>query len=308
MRRRLSIRCAVLLAAFAVVASSGSALASPKVGTLSTSRFAERRHVFVPRGPQAHQGVGRSARLGRRARAFAESPDQAPGRQAAEPWPRDDRQEHRTEGPGLAARRRAPADPGDPEHRGSRRPDGFRRARPHDRAVDQRRTARSVGGRRTRPRGPGRQPPDADHRSAGWRCDRRPAAGLLPPADEPHDFDSDGRVIYDSLHGRWLATEVSWDCDTSGGASFGNGYIDFAVSETADPTGDWEVHFLAFDDKLPDFPAPGTSTDKVGFASNMFSMTTGPACCQRLDLLCRPYLDHGLVGPHERRGRDRCRG
>ena len=32
MRRRLSIRCAVLLAAFAVVASSGSALASPRAG------------------------------------------------------------------------------------------------------------------------------------------------------------------------------------------------------------------------------------------------------------------------------------
>ena len=103
---------------------------------------------------------------------------------------------------------------------------------------------------------------------------------LLPTS--PTTFDSDGRVIYDSLHGRWLATEVSWDCDTSGGASFGNGYIDFAVSETADPTGDWEVHFLAFDDKLPDFPAPGTSTDKVGFASNMFSMTTGPACVNAL--------------------------
>ena len=103
---------------------------------------------------------------------------------------------------------------------------------------------------------------------------------LLPTS--PTTFDSDGRVIYDSLHGRWLATEVSWDCDTSGGASFGNGYIDFAISETADPTGDWEVHFLAFDDKLPDFPAPGTSTDKVGFASNMFSMTTGPACVNAL--------------------------
>ena len=88
---------------------------------------------------------------------------------------------------------------------------------------------------------------------------------LLPTS--PTTFDFDGRVDDDSLHGRWLATEVSWDCDTSGGASFGNGYIDFAVSETADPTGDWEVHFLAFDDKLPDFPAPGTSTDKVGFAS-----------------------------------------
>ena len=103
---------------------------------------------------------------------------------------------------------------------------------------------------------------------------------LLPTS--PTTFDSDGRVIYDSLHGRWLAAESELGLRYLGGASFGNGYIDFAVSETADPTGDWEVHFLAFDDKLPDFPAPGTSTDKVGFASNMFSMTTGPACVNAL--------------------------
>ncbi len=37
----------------------------------------------------------------------------------------------------------------------------------------------------------------------------------------PITFDSDPHVIYDSLHGRWLATEVSWDCDPGGGGLFG---------------------------------------------------------------------------------------
>ena len=90
---------------------------------------------------------------------------------------------HRARGSGLGVGRRAAADPGDPECRRPGRTDRLRRARPHDRAIDQRRTARSVGGRRTRPRRPGRESPDADDRSAGRQRDRRPAAGLLPAAD-----------------------------------------------------------------------------------------------------------------------------
>jgi hypothetical protein len=94
----------------------------------------------------------------------------------------------------------------------------------------------------------------------------------------PGFFDSDPHVIYDSLHGRWLATEVSWDCFPSPGASFGHGYIDFAVSRTADPTGFWDQGFITFDDQLPDYPAPGTSTDKIGLASNLFNMSAGSDC------------------------------
>jgi hypothetical protein len=93
----------------------------------------------------------------------------------------------------------------------------------------------------------------------------------------PDAQDSDGRVIYDSLHGRWLATELSWDCVPDSQAQFGHGYIDFAISRTADPTGLWDAYYVTYPAFLPDFPAPGTSTDKVGLASNFFAMnTTGP--------------------------------
>ena len=94
--------------------------------------------------------------------------------------------------------------------------------------------------------------------------------GLLPGMG-----DSDPHVIYDSLHGRWIATEVSWDCDTSD-VSFGHGYIDLAFSETTDPNGFWDVGFITFPDALPDYPAPGTSSDKIGLASNVFAMTSNP--------------------------------
>ena len=49
----------------------------------------------------------------------------------------------------------------------------------------------------------------------------------LPPAFG----NSDPRVIFDSLHQRWVMTEVSWVCTGSGGF----GYIDYLVSTTADP-------------------------------------------------------------------------
>jgi hypothetical protein len=91
-------------------------------------------------------------------------------------------------------------------------------------------------------------------------------------------FNSDPRIIYDSLHGRWIATEVEWDCQPGGGAMHGHGYIDIAVSAGSDPTGTWSFVFFTFNDALPDYPAPGTSSDKVAFAANMFSLTAHLDC------------------------------
>ena len=91
-------------------------------------------------------------------------------------------------------------------------------------------------------------------------------------------FNTDPRIIYDSLHGRWIATEVEWDCEAGGGATNGHGYIDIAVSAGSDPTGTWSLIFFQFNDELPDYMAPGTSTDKVAFAANMFSLTSNADC------------------------------
>ncbi|HKG56270.1 MAG TPA: hypothetical protein VKA85_03415, partial [Candidatus Limnocylindrales bacterium] len=92
-------------------------------------------------------------------------------------------------------------------------------------------------------------------------------------------FNSDGRVIYDSLHARWIATEVSWDCsphdDFDGLSLLGRGYLDFAISTTADPTGDWDIYYVPFNDSFPDYPAAGTSTDKVALTSNVFPIVDG---------------------------------
>ena len=88
----------------------------------------------------------------------------------------------------------------------------------------------------------------------------------------------DPHAIYDSLHGRWLLTMDGFDCDTSGGANFGHGYLFFATSDTTDPTGNWTGSYLFAEDFLIDFSAPGTSTDKFAFGSNFFSMTAAGSC------------------------------
>ncbi len=92
-------------------------------------------------------------------------------------------------------------------------------------------------------------------------------------------FDRDPRVIYDSLHGRFVATETSWDCMTStypgDPAMFGHGYIDLAVSRTTDPRGIWDFYFWAYNDLVPADPSIGTSTDKLAISDNLSSMAHG---------------------------------
>ena len=58
----------------------------------------------------------------------------------------------------------------------------------------------------------------------------------------PVSFNSDPHVIYDSLHGRWIMTEGQPGTATTppgAGVNFGTGYIDYAISNTTDPTGTW---------------------------------------------------------------------
>jgi hypothetical protein len=85
----------------------------------------------------------------------------------------------------------------------------------------------------------------------------------------------DPHVIYDSLHGRWIAIEASYDC--FGGTGFdGAGYLDVAISDSADPTLGWYVFSIPFGDFLPDYPGIGTSTDKVVISANIYELEPNP--------------------------------
>ena len=79
-----------------------------------------------------------------------------------------------------------------------------------------------------------------------------------------------GRIIYDSLHQRWLAVRERVDCLTTDGGPVG--YLDFARSDSSDPRGSWLVRSLSFGQNLPDLPTLGTSTDKIAFGVDVYTL------------------------------------
>ncbi len=87
---------------------------------------------------------------------------------------------------------------------------------------------------------------------------------LEPPTEVG---DSDPRVLYDAANGRWIASELSWDC--------GVGNVRMAVSNTSDPTAGWLVWDFAFTGSLPDYPGLGFSADKIVFTANHFALNAG---------------------------------
>jgi putative cell wall-binding protein len=83
--------------------------------------------------------------------------------------------------------------------------------------------------------------------------------------------DSDPHVVWDAPHGRWLATELSWDCAA--------GHLYLAVSSGADPAGTWRSYRFDFPGQLPDYPDVGKSSDKVAVSFNLFNLDkTAPQC------------------------------
>ena len=74
--------------------------------------------------------------------------------------------------------------------------------------------------------------------------------------------NADPRVLYDAAKGRWLATELSFECTV--------GRVYLAVSDGTDPGGTWTVWQFAFPGFVPDYPGLGMSSDKVLLGLNLF--------------------------------------
>jgi len=111
-----------------------------------------------------------------------------------------------------------------------------------------------------------------DERPLGWFF------GLDSPG-LPTMWNGDPRFVFDAAHGRWIASEYSYDC-TPGtydpghipSATHGHGYIDLSVSWTADPLGGWTAWTFPYADAFPDFPSLGTATDKIGQGATLYGM------------------------------------
>ena len=79
----------------------------------------------------------------------------------------------------------------------------------------------------------------------------------------------DPRLIFDQLSGRWMAVadgNPHWSGDPS--------FVWFAMSDTADPTGDWT--FYEFDPNptdtyWADFPDIGTNSTWIAITNNMYT-------------------------------------
>jgi hypothetical protein len=83
---------------------------------------------------------------------------------------------------------------------------------------------------------------------------------------------SDPRVIFDSLHQRWVAIESRYDCvpgTNATGPTVGTGWLDIATSRSADPTGDWASFSIRYAGHPPDSTSLGASTDKVAISANV---------------------------------------
>lgn len=88
----------------------------------------------------------------------------------------------------------------------------------------------------------------------------------------------DPHVIYDSLHNRFFMEVDGYDCVTDANASWGHGYTFFATSDTIDPLGSWTGAYFVWADTFVDNSAPGTSSDKFAFASNLYDMAASASC------------------------------
>ena len=131
---------------------------------------------------------------------------------------------------------------------------------------------------------------------------------LHPNGAPTTTFELAPRVHFDVARQRWIATEVAWDCGTdvfvNDTAKFGHGYLDFAISDTADPSGSWTNSYYFWNDFLPDQPSSGSSSDKLVLAANLFAMGAGggpsnPGCIsgafQEEHFI---VMDWAQLGPH----------
>ena len=131
----------------------------------------------------------------------------------------------------------------------------------------------------------------------------------------PSDTVSDPRVIYDPVSQRWFASQVDFDGSVADPTLESDYYL-LAVSDTADPTGAWQVFtFLADPESgnFADFPTLGVDANAVYLAGNMFyggdnSFGTTLTMLPKTDLLASPpvitnriffgtmtYADRGAV-------------
>ncbi len=81
-------------------------------------------------------------------------------------------------------------------------------------------------------------------------------------------------MFYDAAHGRWIAIGTSSDCFSGGGAS-GHGYLDFAISDSANPLRGWTIYYYTYNDMGVADVGFGSSADKIVLTARIGAL---PGC------------------------------
>lgn len=84
----------------------------------------------------------------------------------------------------------------------------------------------------------------------------------------PDRGDTDPRILWDTIHNRWVGSVATFNGDGSANS------LQLAVSDTADPTGAWNIYDLEFLNLFPDFPGISTSSTRIVLTSNDFDGST----------------------------------
>jgi len=77
-------------------------------------------------------------------------------------------------------------------------------------------------------------------------------------------FDSDPRILWDQVHGRWIGVLTTYRGDFSASG------LRLAVSETADPTAGWIVYAIEYGGGIPDYPGISSSATRIVLTSDDF--------------------------------------
>ncbi len=84
--------------------------------------------------------------------------------------------------------------------------------------------------------------------------------------------DTDPKILYDALSGRWFASYVSF---INRAGPNDEGRLHLAISQTSDPTGGWNRYNIVYADLIPDYAAIGVTSDKLTASSNLFPIQGG---------------------------------
>lgn len=82
------------------------------------------------------------------------------------------------------------------------------------------------------------------------------------------DVVSDPIILYDAASGHFLFSVVTLE------TLFNQADWRFAISQTSDPTGPWNLYAATFTGSFPDFPKIGFSDDKVAITGDSFTIST----------------------------------